>query len=294
MYVHLAKQVGIENVVVFVNKADIVDKDVLELVEIEIRDLLSTFGFDGNQTPVIYGSALLALKGDTGNEYGVKSVLALLDALDLHVPLPTRDFKSPFLLPIDNSFTVPGRGTVVVGTIQRGTIKKNGECELLGFDSTLKTSVADVQVFKKSVEMAQAGDNVGVLIRGVKLQSVQRGMMLCHHGSETISNFFEAKIYFLSKAEGGRSKPITTKYIQQLFSRTWNVACRIDLMPNQDLVMPGEHATVRLILLKKMVMNMGQQFTIRENNSVSATGIIVKTLDPLVIQQTLVKVNANV
>ena len=274
---------------VFVNKADIVEKDVLELVEIEIRDLLTDFGFDGNQAPVIYGSALLALKGDKESEYGEKSILSLLNALDSHVPLPTRDFKSPFLLPIDNAFTVPGRGTVVVGTIQRGTIKKNAECELLGFDSKIKTSVGDLQVFRKSVDMAQAGDNVGVLIRAVKIQAVSRGMILCHYGSEVIGNYYEAKIYFLSRAEGGRSKPIVTKYIQQLFSRTWNIPCRIDLMPNQSMVMPGEHTTVRLILWKKMVMNMGQQFTIRENNTVTATGIIVKPLESLHVPDSLGK-----
>jgi elongation factor Tu len=289
----LAKQVGVEKIVVFINKADIVENDVLELVEIEIRDLLCDFGYDGNSTPVICGSALLALNGDKESQYGEKSILELLAALDSYVPLPTRDLKSPFLLPIDNSFTVPGRGTVVVGTLQRGTIKKNLECEVLGFDAKIKTTIGDVQVFRKSVEMALAGDNVGVLIRGVKASSVSRGMVLCQYGSEVSGNHFEAKIYFLTKNEGGRSKPIQTKYIQQLFSRTWNISCRIDLLPRQDMVMPGEHATVHLILLKKMVMNMGQQFTIRENNLVTATGIVLKPLDSLHVERTLGKLKVK-
>jgi len=262
-----------------------VDKEMLELVEIEVRELLTDFGFDGSESPVIYGSALLALKGDEENEFGEKSILKLMEALDSHIPLPTRDFKSPFLLPIDNALTVPGRGTVVIGTIKRGTIKKNAEVELLGFDMKLKTTVSDIQVFKKSVAMAQAGDNVGCLLRGIKLDSVMRGMMLCALKSEVCGNHFEAKIYFLSKGEGGRARPVMSKYIQQMFSRTWNITCRVDLIPPNEMIMPGEHGTVHLILHKKMVMTMGQQFTIRENNVTVATGIITRTLDNIFLSK---------
>jgi len=285
-----AKQVGVENVVVFVNKADIAGQDVLELVEIEIRDLLCDLGYDGGNCPVIFGSALLALNGDATNPFGEQSIIRLIDAMDSFLPILPRDLKSPFMLPIDSAFTVPGRGTVAVGTIKRGTIKKNADCELLGFDAKLKASVSDIQVFKKSVDMAVAGDNVGVLLRGIKLQQVTKGMMLCQYGSELIGNHYEAKIYFLTKAEGGRSKPITTKYCQQLFSRTWSIACRVDLL-DQNLIMPGEHATVRIVLWKKMVMNMGQQFTIRENKSTVATGIILKALDSVVIEHSLGRLN---
>jgi elongation factor Tu len=284
----LAKQVGIENIVVFVNKAELVGKDVLDLVEMEVRELLSDFGFDGDATPIVNGSALKALKGDE-DEYGEQSIYQLMVALDEHIPLPTRDYKSPFMLPIDNAFTVPGRGTVVVGTLKRGTVKKNSEAELLGFDSKLRTSVGDVQVFKKSVAMAQAGDNVGVLLRNIKVDAVQKGMMLCELGSEVPCNRFEAKIYFLAKNEGGRSKPVTNKYIQQMFSRTWNIACRVDLIPPQEMVMPGEHSTVHITLLKQMVMTMGQQFTIRENHATIATGIVTRVLPNVSVPKSLGK-----
>ena len=272
----LAKQVGIQKVAVFINKADLVEEDVLELVELEMRELLDDFGFDGVNAPMIKGSALLALKGDK-SELGEKSVEKLLDAIDKYFSIPTRDYVSPFMLPIDNAFTVSGRGTVVVGTVVRGTMKRNDDAELLGFDEDTKTTISDIQVFKKSVPSARAGDHLGALLRGVRLNNVQRGMLLCAAKSETICNHFEAKVYFLSRAEGGRSKPITSKYIQQLFSKTWNVLCRIDLV-GCDMIMPGEHGAVYLTLLRKMVMTEGQSFTIRENNQTVATGIIVKIL----------------
>lgn len=289
----LAKQVGVENIVVFINKCDIVGPDVIELVELEIRELLTDFGFDGASTPVIPGSAALALQGDQG-EYGERSIFELLKALDSFIPLPTRDFQSPFLLPIDSGFTVPGRGTVVVGTIVRGTMKKNDACELLGFGASIKTSLADIQVFKKSVPIAQAGDNVGALIRGVKIDAVKAGMQLCAEGSEKLGNRFEAKVYFLSKTEGGRSKPITSKFSQQLFSRTWNIACRLDLPPPTTMLMPGEHGTIHLTLLKNMLMSMGQQFTLRENGKTVATGVITRVLDSIAVEKTLGKLKIPV
>ncbi|XP_046404540.1 elongation factor Tu [Ischnura elegans] len=271
----LAKQVGVEKMIVFINKADLVDEEVRELVEIEIRELLTDFGFDGISTPVIVGSALLALKGDS-SEFGVPSVKKLLNALDTYIPSPSRDFTSPFVLPVDNAFTVPGRGTVVTGTLLKGTVKKNDEAELMGYDEKIKTSVGDIQVFKKSVPKAVAGENVGALLRGVKISSVHKGMMLCAFNSAVISNRFLAKIYFLSRSEGGRRKPVTSNYIQQLFSKTWSVACRVDLMEGVSMIMPGEHATVYLTLIKKMVFNPGQPFTLRENNITVATGIVIE------------------
>ncbi|KAK9506975.1 hypothetical protein O3M35_008814 [Rhynocoris fuscipes] len=236
----LAKQVGVNKVIVYVNKCDEVNNDVMELVEMEMRELLSDFGFDGDESPVIFGSALLALNGD-------KSEL--------------------------------GRGTVVVGTIKRGIIQKGDDAELLGFDQNLKTIISDIHVFKRSQNSAKAGENVGVLIKGIKNNVVERGMQLVLAGSQKLSNSYEATIYLLSKAEGGRTRPITSKYIQMLFSNTWNLACRIDLLPGVDLAMPGEHVSVRLTLLKKMSMIEGQPFTIRENQSTVATGIITKVLE---------------
>ncbi|XP_060518506.1 elongation factor Tu-like [Cylas formicarius] len=284
----LAKQVGVQKIVVFVNKADLVDNEVLELVEIEVRDLLDNFGFDGSNSPVVTGSALEALNGND-TEMGKQSIKKLLDTLDRYVSPPERDFASPFMLPIDNVFTVPGRGTVLIGTLSRGVMKKNAEAELLGFDQTIKTTVSDIQVFKKSVPQAVAGENVGALVRGVKLSDVKRGMLLCAAKTVALSNRFKASVYFLSKAEGGRSKPIVGKYCQQLFSKTWNVACRIDLEENVEMIMPGEHGQVILTLLSKMVMPQGQQFTIRENNITVATGIVTDTLPNVNISHSLGK-----
>ncbi|XP_023292551.2 elongation factor Tu isoform X2 [Lucilia cuprina] len=271
----LAKQVGIEKIIVFINKADLVDQEVLELVEIEMREMLTDFGFDGLNSPVICGSALLALRDDTSS-FGVPSIEKLVDSIDSYVPTPKRDFDSPFILPIDNAFTVPGRGTVVVGTIKRGTIIKNAECDLLGFNQNIKTSVGDIQIFRKSIPKAVAGENIGALLRGVKISSVERGMLLCAQGSEDISNHYLGSMYLLSRAEGGRSKPMLSKYIQQLFSVTWNVPARIDMIPANSMLMPGEHANVRITLLRKMVMTNGQAFTIRENGATVATGMILE------------------
>jgi elongation factor Tu len=187
-----------------------------------------------------------------------------------------------------------GRGTVVVGTIKRGILKKNSEAELLGFDTKIKTTLGDIHVFKNSVTMAVAGDNVGVLLRGVKIEFLQKGMMLCEFGSEVANNRYQAKIYFLTKTEGGRSKPVTSKYEQQLFSRTWSIACRIDIVPPHTMIMPGDHSTVELTLLKKMVMTMGQQFTIRENNMTVATGIITKVLNSINVPKSLGKLKLEI
>ncbi|ODM95456.1 Elongation factor Tu, mitochondrial [Orchesella cincta] len=276
-HILLAKQVGVEHVVVFINKCDLVGEDVTELVELEIREL-----------PFVFGSALQALNGDQG-EFGEPCIYRLVDSLDEHVPIPTRDLQSPFLLPIDSCFTVPGRGTVVVGTVKRGTLKKNQSLELMGFDSKIKTTAGDIHIFKKSVPMALAGDNVGVLLRGVKVDVVHTGMLLCAEGSEHLGNRYEAKIYFLTRSEGGRRKPVMSRYTQQLFSRTWNMECRLDLLPPTEMLMPGEHTTVQLTLLRKMAMTMGQPFTIRENNVTVATGIVTRTLESIHIPKSLGK-----
>jgi len=269
----LARQIGLKHLVVFINKADLADKEMLELVEIEMRELLSDYGFDEMNTPVVYGSALLALQGNE-TEYGVPSVRKLLDTIDEYIPTPERDLTSPFWLPVDNAFTVPGRGTVVVGTIKKGKVNKGDEAELMGHGHSKKTVVTDVQVFRKSVPTAFAGDNVGLLLRSVKLDQVQRGMILVPSKSVSLVNHFQAQVYLLSKGEGGRSRPVLSGYIQQIFSATWNISCRLDLPSEKDMLMPGDHATVYLTLLKQMVVEPGQSFTIRENNVCVATGII--------------------
>ncbi|XP_057380028.1 elongation factor Tu-like [Daphnia carinata] len=273
----LAKQVGVKHLVVFINKADMADNEMTELVEIEMRELLSDFGFDGLATPVIHGSALLALNGDESS-LGAPSIRKLLAAIDEYVPTPQRDVSSPFWLPIDSAFTVPGRGTVVTGTIKKGTLKKGDETELLGHSSTIKTVVTDVQVFRKSVPVAQAGDNVGLLLRSIKLPQVQRGMVLVAANSATIGNRYKAQLYLLTRGEGGRSRPIISGYIQQIFSATWNLAVRVDMPSGKDMLMPGDHSDVNLTLLKRMAIEPGQPFTIRENNYNVATGIITEKL----------------
>ncbi|XP_012255031.2 elongation factor Tu, mitochondrial-like [Athalia rosae] len=282
----LAKQVGIKHVVIYLNKADVADLEMLELVEIEVRELLTNFGYDGINTPVIHGSALLALNGDTSN-FGVPSIRKLLAALDEYIPTPQRDYDSPFILPIDSAFTVPGRGTVVVGTLKQGTLKKNATCELLGFDDQISTTVTDIQIFKRSVPEAKAGENLGALLRGVKLSRVRTGMLLCASKTMTTTNQFEAQIYLLTKAEGGRSKPMQISgYIQPLYSSTWQITCRLDLMlpPESVMLMPGEHAQTRVTLMKPMPLLEGQTFTIRENKEQTVvTGVLTKKLPSISI-----------
>ncbi|KAF5280388.1 hypothetical protein FQR65_LT03197 [Abscondita terminalis] len=285
----LVKQLGVQKIVVYINKADKVDNEILELVELEMRELLCDFGYDGENIPMVRGSALQALEGND-SEIGVQSIHKLLDTLDSYFVAPERDLSSPFLLPIDNAFTVPGRGTVVVGTLAKGIIKKGCDAELIGFDSKIKTAISDVQVFKNSVNTAVAGDNIGALLRNVKLKFVKRGMLLCAPGSQQLSNRFRASIYFLTKSEGGRSRPIKSKYIQQLFSKTWNVPCRIDLDENIEMLIPGEHGEVNITLLWKMVMEAAQPFTVRENNITVATGIITDTLPEVNVAGNLAKI----
>lgn len=277
----LAKQVGIDKIVVYINKADQVDEEIMDLVEIEIREMLCDFGFDGGNCPVIRGSALKALNGDE-SPIGEESIRQLLEAIDTYIPTPQRDITSPLVVPIDNFFTVPGRGSVVVGTIKRGTMTRNDEIELLGFDQEIKSTVSDVQIFRKSVQKAYAGDNVGVLIRNIKISNIQRGMLMVAKDSEVLSNHYDANMYLLTRGEGGRKLPLASKYIQQLFSNTWNIPARIDI-PNNSMIMPGEHGAIRLTLFRKMIMNEGQPFTIREQGMTVGTGIITKRHDPVVL-----------
>ena len=277
-HVLLAKVVGVKKIIVFVNKADLVDKEMLELVELEAMELLDEFGFDHQNTPIIRGSAKLALEGDT-SEYGELSIHRLLSALDNHVDLPTRDTESPFLMPIDNIISVRGRGTVVIGTVKRGKLHKKDELQVVGFGMNHKTTVGNMQIFKKDVATTVAGDNVGINIKHLKAHQLKKGMLLSKPGSFEPTNSFEGTTYFLSKAEGGRHKPVTNKYMQQLFIDTWNIIFRLDLLGGAKMIMPGEQATVRITLPHQMPVFVGQQFTMRENNVTVATGVVTKLCD---------------
>ena len=209
----LARQIGVERIVVYINKADVVDSEMLELVEIEARELLEEYGFDSMNTAIVAGSALMALKGDKP-DIGKESILKLMEAIDSTVPTPKRDLSGPFYMPVESSVSVPGRGTVAVGTVVQGMLKKGQEVELLGHGNAIKTAASDIHIFRKSVPRCTAGDNIGVLLRGVKSDLVQRGMFLCQPGSMKQFDTFEAQIYVLTKAEGGRSKPVMDQYIQ--------------------------------------------------------------------------------
>ncbi|KAL1435380.1 hypothetical protein MTO96_000059 [Rhipicephalus appendiculatus] len=283
-HLFVCKQLGVKKIVGFVNKADIVDRDVLELVELELRDLFEEYKFeDSASSPVVWGSALKAMEGDE-SEYGLPSVRKLLSEMDSYFTPPMRDVTGPLLMPLENAISVRGRGTVVVGTLLRGTMAKNQQVELVGFDETLHTVVTEIQRFNKPIDICQAGDHVGCLLRGVKAQDVQRGMTLVSPGTATLGNRFAAQLYLLSKEEGGRSKPISKKYIMPMYCGTWTMPCRVDVA-GDSMLMPGEFAEVELTLPKKMLMVPGQSFSIREEKHTVATGIISRIL-PSVIATT--------
>ena len=273
----LAKQIGVEKVVVFVNKADLVDDEMLELVELEVCDLLNELGFDGDNTPVICGSALCALE-DTDPKLGSESIRKLVATIDDYVPAPKRETDGPALLPVETAFTVKGRGTVSVGTLQRGTLTKGEPVDLIGFGNHVKTAVGDLQVFHKSVLTAQAGDNVGVLLRGIRKELVLRGMFIAKPGSVSQYDAFEALIYIRTKSEGGRTKPITTNSINMMYVDTWSIACC--LLLDQAMVMPGDTTTATILLRKPMVLREGQPFFVRENQLTCITGMVTKLLPP--------------
>ncbi|NXN99765.1 EFTU factor, partial [Rhinopomastus cyanomelas] len=274
----LAKQVGVEHVVVYVNKADAVgDPELLPLVELEVRELLSEFGFDGEKTPVIVGSALCALQ-DREPELGLQSVLKLLDAVDTHIPLPPRDLDQPFLLPVESVCSIPGRGTVVTGTVERGVIRKGEECEILGYNRHLKSVVTGIEMFHKSLDRAEAGDNVGALLRGLRREDVRRGMVMGKPGTFQAHGKVEAQVYILSPQEGGRHKPFVSYYCPIMFSHTWDIACRVMLPASKKLVMPGEDTSLTLLLRQPMVLEKGQRFTLRDGYRTIGTGVITATL----------------
>lgn len=281
-HVLLAKQIGVKKIVVFLNKADIVDKLVIELVELEIRDLLARYGFDEEKTPVIAGSALLALNGDK-SEYGEPSIQKLLDSLDEYVEPPSRDIASPFYMPVDNILSIKGRGTVIVGTVKRGTIKKRNSGVLMGYNQTISANVGDIQIFHKSVDQAVAGDHCGILLKNIKNENLRRGLVFCPPNSVSLNNYFEAELYLLTEEEANSTvKPIASKFCEVAFSDTWSTLCRIDLPEERAMLMPGEHATVRVVFYYKMPVLLGQKFTIRiHKEATAAIGVITNIKTPI-------------
>jgi len=289
----LARQVGVKKIVVFINKADKADEEVLELVELEAIDLISEFGFSEG-TPIVVGSARLALEGDM-SKHGVPSIKKLIGAMDAWIDLPSRDIHSPLLMPIDNIVSITGRGTVLVGTIKDGRITKDKPVHIVGFGLSYKSTVSGVQRFNEDIKEALAGDHVGVNIRKVKANQLKKGMLLVEPGSVIPTNHIEGACYFLTKSEGGRSKPLLSGYIQMLFADTWSTAFRLDIPDSEgDMILPGDQATVHLTMLKSMPLFVGQKFTLRENQSTIASGIVTKLHQPIPTNSKSKLINLNI
>jgi elongation factor Tu len=269
-HILLARQVGVPAIVVFLNKVDLVDdKELLDLVEMEVRDLLSKYQFPGDKTPIVRGSAKKALAHEPEGE---KAIQELLDAVDAFVPLPTREVDKPFLMCVEDVFNIEGRGTVVTGRVERGVLKKNEEVEIVGLKDTRKTVATDIEMFRKLLDSANAGDNVGVLLRGTKKEEVERGMVLAKPGSITPHTKFKAEVYVLSKEEGGRHTPFFTNYRPQFYFRTSDVTGTVALPTGVEMVMPGDNVSVEIELQKAVAMEKGLRFAIREGGRTIGAG----------------------
>ena len=278
-HILLARQVGVPKIVVYLNKADMVDDaELLELVELEIRELLDLYQFPGDDTPVIIGSALKAVEGDT-SEIGTPSIERLVQALDDYVPIPERPVDRPFLLPIEDVFSISGRGTVVTGRIERGIVKVGEEVEIVGIKATVKTTCTGVEMFRKLLDEGQAGDNVGVLLRGTKREDVERGQVLCKPGSVNPHTHFEAEVYVLSKEEGGRHTPFFSNYRPQFYFRTTDVTGAVSLPEGVEMVMPGDNVKVTVKLINPIAMEDGLRFAIREGGRTVGAGVVSKILE---------------
>lgn len=272
----LSKQIGVEHIVVFINKVDAADEEMVELVEMEIRELMTEMGYDGEKIPVIKGSALNALEGKSP-EIGSEAIIKLLNEVDSFIPTPIRDLDKPFLLPVEAVYSIPGRGTVVSGRLERGILKKGSECEFIGFGKTLKSTVTGIEMFHKILDEGHAGDQLGALVRSVKRDEIKRGMILAKPGTVKSQDHVEAQVYILSKEEGGRSKPFTSFIQLQMFSKTWDCAAQV-IVPDKEMVMPGEDSKLLLRLFKPMVMEQGQRFTLRTGGQTLGTGVVTKVL----------------
>lgn len=275
-HILLARQVGVPYIIVYMNKADMVDDaELLELVEMEIRELLSKYDFPGDDTPIIIGSALKALEGDQ-SDIGEPSILKLADALDSYIPEPERAVDRPFLMPVEDVFSISGRGTVVTGRVERGIVKVGEEIEIVGIVPTVKTTCTGVEMFRKLLDQGQAGDNVGVLLRGTKREEVQRGQVLAKPGSIKPHTKFSAEIYVLSKDEGGRHTPFFNGYRPQFYFRTTDVTGSIELPAGTEMVMPGDNVSIKVSLIQPIAMDEGLRFAIREGGRTVGAGVVAK------------------
>ena len=277
-HILLARQVGVPYIIVFMNKCDMVDDaELLELVEMEVRELLSKYEFPGDDIPIVKGSALKALEGDKG-EQGELAIMQLADALDSYIPTPERAIDGAFLMPIEDVFSISGRGTVVTGRIERGIVKVGEEIEIVGIKPTVKTTCTGVEMFRKLLDQGQAGDNVGVLLRGTKREEVERGQVLAKPGSINPHTHFTAEIYVLSKEEGGRHTPFFNGYRPQFYFRTTDVTGSIDLPAGTEMVMPGDNITITVKLIAPIAMEEGLRFAIREGGRTVGAGVVAKII----------------
>jgi elongation factor Tu len=278
-HILLSRQVGVPYIVVYLNKADQVDdEELLELVEMEIRELLDSYDFPGDDTPIVTGSALKALEGDT-SDIGTPSIMKLVAAMDEYFPLPERPVDKPFLMPIEDVFSISGRGTVVTGRVERGIVKVGEEIEIVGIKETQSTTCTGVEMFRKLLDEGQAGDNVGVLLRGTKREEVERGQVLCVPGSITPHTHFETEIYVLSKDEGGRHTPFFNNYRPQFYFRTTDVTGAMELPEGTEMVMPGDNVKVTVKLIAPIAMEEGLRFAIREGGRTVGAGVVSKIIE---------------
>ncbi|MFT5419392.1 MAG: elongation factor Tu [Candidatus Endobugula sp.] len=289
-HILLARQVGVPYIVVFLNKADLLAEDcggvgseeyleMLELVEMELRELLDLYEFPGDDTPIIAGSALMALNGEDGNELGTSAVKKLVEALDSYIPQPERAIDQPFLLPIEDVFSISGRGTVVTGRVERGVVKVGEEIEIVGIKETTKTTCTGVEMFRKLLDEGRAGENVGVLLRGTKREEIERGQILCKPGSVKPHTTFEAEIYVLSKDEGGRHTPFFKGYRPQFYFRTTDVTGACELPEGVEMVMPGDNVKMVVTLIHPIAMEDGLRFAIREGGRTVGAGVVAKIIE---------------
>ncbi|QMU60256.1 MAG: elongation factor Tu [Gammaproteobacteria bacterium] len=278
-HILLARQVGVPYILVYMNKADQVDDaELLELVEMEIRDLLSTYEFPGDDTPIVIGSALKALEGDT-SDIGVPSIIKLVEEMDAFIPEPVRAIEGDYLMPVEDVFSISGRGTVVTGRIERGVVNVGDEIEIVGIKETAKTTCTGVEMFRKLLDRGEAGDNVGVLLRGTKREEVERGQVLCKPGSINPHTKFEAEIYILSKEEGGRHTPFFNGYRPQFYFRTTDVTGACELPAGTEMVMPGDNVQMTVTMIAPIAMDEGLRFAIREGGRTVGAGVVAKIIE---------------
>lgn len=277
-HILLAKQVGVPAIVCFLNKVDMVeDKELLDLVEMEVRELLTSYGFPGDKIPIVKGSALKALEGDA-SELGELSIQALMDAVDESIPEPQRATDKPFLMPVEDVFSISGRGTVVTGRIERGIIKINEDVEIVGLRATQRTTVTGIEMFRKLLDEGRAGDNAGVLLRGTKREDVERGQVMCKPGTITPHTTFEAEVYILTKEEGGRHTPFFKNYRPQFYFRTTDVTGSVSLPEGTEMVMPGDNIKITVELIAPIAMEEGLRFAIREGGRTVGAGVVAKII----------------